>query len=223
MDSKMTEQDIEKTEEEDFGIEEIDLYQTYKKPKKAEEPKQEEDEPVNIWREIGSFVGPFVLAFLVAFFLKEYIIINADIPSGSMENTIMTGDRLIGNRLAYLFGEPERGDIIIFKYPDDETQLFVKRIIGMPGETVTIEDAKVYVGTDETKTLLEEPYLKEEWVVGTGPYAFEIPDGSYLVMGDNRNDSKDARYWVNTYVDANKIKGKAVFIYWPFADFGAVK
>ena len=116
MDSKMTEQDIEKTEEEDFGIEEIDLYQTYKKPKKAEEPKQEEDEPVNIWREIGSFVGPFVLAFLVAFFLKEYIIINADIPSGSMENTIMTGDRLIGNRLAYLFGEPERGDIIIFKY-----------------------------------------------------------------------------------------------------------
>ena len=73
MDSKMTEQDIEKTEEEDFGIEEIDLYQTYKKPKKAEEPKQEEDEPVNIWREIGSFVGPFVLAFLVAFFLKEYI------------------------------------------------------------------------------------------------------------------------------------------------------
>ena len=119
MDSKMTEQDIEKTEEEDFGIEEIDLYQTYKKPKKAEEPKQEEDEPVNIWREIGSFVGPFVLAFLVAFFLKEYIIINADIPSGSMENTIMTGDRLIGNRLAYLFGEPERGDIIIFKYPDD--------------------------------------------------------------------------------------------------------
>ena len=87
---------------------------TQKDPE-VEEPKQEEDEPVNIWREIGSFVGPFVLAFLVAFFLKEYIIINADIPSGSMENTIMTGDRLLGNRLAYLFGEPERGDIIIFK------------------------------------------------------------------------------------------------------------
>ena len=138
----MTEQEMERIEEDDFGIEEIDLNQTYKKPVETKIETQE-DEPVNIWREIGSFVGPFVLAFLVAFFLKEYIIINADIPSGSMENTIMTGDRLIGNRLAYLFGEPERGDIIIFKYPDDETQLFVKRIIGMPGETVTIEDAKV--------------------------------------------------------------------------------
>lgn len=208
-----------KQKEDDFGIEEIDLHHTNTEKKELE---KEEEVPINIFREICSLAGTFLVALLAAVFLKEYIIINANIPSGSMENTIMTGDRLIGNRLAYLFGEPERGDIVIFKYPDDESQLFVKRIIGMPGETVTIEDAKVCVGTDEVKTMLEEPYLKEEWVTGTGPYLFEVPEGSYLVLGDNRNDSKDARYWVNTYVDADKILGKAVFIYWPFADFGLI-
>ena len=131
----------------------------------------------------------------------------------------MTGDRLIGNRLAYLFGEPERGDIVIFRYPDDETQLFVKRVIGLPGETVTIEDAKVYIGDE----LLDEWYLKEEWVVDAGPYTFEVPDDCYFVMGDNRNNSKDSRYWQNTYVEDDQLLGKAVFRYWPVKDFGKLK
>lgn len=130
--------------------------------------------------------------------LKNYVIINADVPTGSMENTIIPGDRLIGNRLAYLKDDPERGDIVIFRYPDDEESLYVKRVIGLPGETVDITDGKIYIDGNEEP--LEEDYLKETWTVATGDYHFEIPEDAYLMLGDNRNDSWDARYWTNTYV-----------------------
>lgn len=173
----------------------------------------------NIVKEIFSFLLSFAAAVAIALLIQRFVIINANIPSGSMENTIMTSDRLIGNRLSYLFGKPQRGDIVIFRYPDDESQLFVKRVIGLPGETVTIEEAKVYINGER----LDEPYLKETWVVDAGPYSFEVPVGCYLVLGDNRNNSKDARYWVNSYVKEEQMLGKAVFRYWPFDTIGVLK
>ena len=133
----------------------------------------------------------------------------------------MPGDRLIGNRLAYLREDPQRGDVIIFHYPDDEEELYVKRIIGLPGEEVRIEEGKIYI--DGSDTPLEESYLKEEWTVETGPFLFEVPEDCYLVLGDNRNDSWDARYWVNTYVAREKILGKGELIYWPLSDFGKIE
>lgn len=201
-----------KQEKEDLEI--IDL-----SDKMTVEKEDTEKDSVNILKEILSLLGTMAIAAALVFLLKEFVIINAFIPSGSMENTIMPGDRVIGNRLAYLSEEPERGDIVIFLYPDDESQLFVKRIIGLPGESVVIEDAKVYI----EGVLLDEPYLKEEWQIGNDAYTFEIPEGSYLVLGDNRNNSKDARYWENTYVEADKILGEAVFRYWPFSSIGTLK
>lgn len=174
-----------------------------------------------IVKEILSWVIPFVLALVVAVILKNYVIINADVPTGSMENTIMPGDRLIGNRLAYMNDVPERGDIIIFRYPDDEEELYVKRVIGLPGETVDITDGKIYI--DGASEPMEEVYLKEEWTVATGDYHFEVPAESYLVLGDNRNDSWDARYWTNTYVHLDKILGKAVVTYWPLGNIGKLE
>lgn len=174
-----------------------------------------------IVKEILSWVIPFVLALVVAVILKNYVIINADVPTGSMENTIMPGDRLIGNRLAYMNDAPERGDIIIFRYPDDEEELYVKRVIGLPGETVDITDGKIYI--DGASEPMEEVYLKEEWTVATGDYHFEVPAESYLVLGDNRNDSWDARYWTNTYVHLDKILGKAVVTYWPLGNIGKLE
>jgi len=207
----------------DFDIEVIDLDKVGSDPEKREmdsggDPKEE---PFDLVKEILSLLGTMAIAAVTVFLLKEFVIINAYIPSGSMENTIYPGDRIIGNRLAYLSEEPKRGDIVIFKYPDDEKQLFVKRVIGLPGERVTIDDAKIYIG--EEQVLLEEYYLKDEWTVGNGPYTFEVPEGSYLVLGDNRNNSKDARYWENTYVEADKILGEAVFRYWPFDSIGMLK
>ena len=99
-----------------------------------ENKKEETQKSTSAVREILSWVLTFALAIGAAFLIKNYLIINADVPTGSMENTIMPGDRLIGNRLAFLKDTPERGDVVIFHYPDDEEELYVKRVIGLPGE-----------------------------------------------------------------------------------------
>ena len=184
------------------------------------EKEKEPEKKGSVLREICSWILTFALAIGLALLLKNYVIINATVPTGSMEHTIEPGDDLFGLRLTYRFSEVERGDIIIFRFPDDETQKYVKRVIGLPGETVTVNDGKIYI--DDSKTPLDEPYLKDEWVQATGPFEFEIPEDSYLVMGDNRNDSYDARYWENTYVTRDEIIGKAYFIYYPFSRFGSL-
>lgn len=185
-----------------------------------EEKNISKEEKTSPLREALSWVFTFAAAILVALVLKNFVIINATVPTGSMENTIMPGDDLFGFRLAYQFSEPKRGDIIIFKYPDDEEEKYVKRIIGLPGETVRISNAKIYI--DDSETPLQEEYLKDEWTVATGPFEFQVPEGCYFVMGDNRNDSWDARYWDNTYVAREKIIGKAEWIYFPFDRIGSL-
>lgn len=144
-----------------------------------------------------------MILFVVVFVLivNNFIIINAKIPSESMENTIMTGDQIFGNRLAYLNHGPERYDIIIFKYPDNESKLFIKRVIGLPGETVTIRDGKVYI--NDNKEPLDDSFIPEPMEGDFGPY--EVPEDHYFVLGDNRNWSKDSRFWNNTYVARDKI------------------
>jgi signal peptidase I len=158
-----------------------------------------------------------VVVFVVIM-VNNFLIINARIPSSSMENTIMVNDQIIGNRLAYSVSDPKRYDIIIFKYPDDESKLFIKRIIGLPGETVSIVDGKVYInGSTEP---LDDSFCRETPMGSFGPYV--VPENSYFVMGDNRNDSHDSRYWVKTFVTRDKILGKAALRYWPFTRFGAI-
>ncbi len=162
-------------------------------------------------KELFQWAAVLVIAVALALFINAFLIVNAQIPSGSMENTIMTGDRVFGNRLAYTFKDPERFDIIIFKYPDDESQLFIKRIIGLPGETVEIRDGHIYINGSDTP--LEDVETKEPMEGSFGPYT--VPEGCYFVMGDNRNNSRDSRYWEHTFVTEDEILGKAVFRYWP--------
>ncbi len=152
-----------------------------------------------------------VIPAMLALFCGKVLIVNANIPSSSMENTIHPGDRVIGSRLAYLGQEPQREDIIIFRYPDDESQIFIKRIIGLPGEEIEIVDGQVYV--DDSSEPLNEVYLKEMPQGSFGPY--EVPQDAYFVMGDNRNNSHDSRFWENHYVDREDILAKAVFQYYP--------
>lgn len=178
-----------------------------------------EDEPSALG-ELVSWIMYFAVAIIIALFLKTFVIINATVPTGSMENTIMTNDCIMGFRLAYTISEPKRGDIIIFKYPDDETQKYVKRIIGLPGDNIYIENGEIYINGSVTP--YQESYLKEEWVIANGPYEFQVPEDSYLVLGDNRNNSLDARYWTNKYVTKDKIIGKALFVYFPFSRLGAI-
>ena len=107
-----------------------------------ENKKEETQKSTSAVREILSWVLTFALAIGAAFLIKNYLIINADVPTGSMENTIMPGDRLIGNRLAFLKDTPERGDVVIFHYPDDEEELYVKRVIGLTMERFILMEVK---------------------------------------------------------------------------------
>ena len=183
-----------------------------RRKKKAHEEDEKEKKQGGLGKEIFEWVKIIVSAALIAFVLNTFIIANSEVPSGSMENTIMTGDRVIGSRLSYRFEDPKRGDIAIFRFPDNEKIYYVKRIIGLPGETVDIVDGKVYInGSDEP---LDEPYIREPMIPET-PMHFEVPENSYFMMGDNRNYSMDARRWENTYVKREKIIAKVLFRYFP--------
>ena len=167
----------------------------YKNMKNKKEKKQEEEELTGM-----AAVWDYLKTFLI------------------MQNTIMKGDGVLGNRLAYIKDDPERYDIVIFKYPDDPSKIFIKRVIGLPGETVTVKDGKIYIdGKEQTQAV---SFCPEEMAGSFGPY--EVPEDSYFVMGDNRNNSLDSRYWDNTYVKKEAILAKAGFRYWPLNKVGFV-
>ena len=166
----------------------------------------------DVVKEIFSWISIIVVAAVIALVLNLFIIANSRVPSASMENTIMTGDRGVGFRLTYLFQEPKRGDVIIFKFPDDESLYYVKRIIGEPGDIIDIKDGKIYLNNSETP--LEEDYIKEP-MIPEAPMHFEVPEGSYFCMGDNRNNSADSRRWFHPFVHKDKIIAKVIFRYFP--------
>jgi len=131
---------------------------------------------------------------------------SAKVPSESMEDTIMAGETIVFDRRAYSAKLPERFDVVIFKCPDDESIDYVKRIIGLPRETIEIRGGQVYIDSIP----LEEPFLKEEQ---TGEFdSYEIGENSYFIMGDNRTVSFDSRAWINKCVPYENIMGKVVFI-----------
>lgn len=166
-------------------------------------------------REVVDFLLPILIAVAVALVLKYCVIANAVVPTGSMLNTIQEGDRVIASRLAYVKDDPQRYDIVIFKYPDDEKQYYVKRIVGLPGETVEVVNGVVYVTKTDGKTVqLDDSFVTKE--TPTGNYgSYTVPADSYFMMGDNRNHSEDSRFWQNKFVKKNKIVGKVEFRYYP--------
>ncbi len=174
-----------------------------------------EEKTVGLKKEILEWIKIIAVAAAIALFVNSCLIANSRVPSDSMEKTIMTGDRIVGSRLSYLFGrKPRRGDIVIFDHkaePGKDKTRLVKRIVGLPGETVDILGSRIYI--DGAKEPLEEPYLPEE--MDSEDYHFEIPEGCYLMLGDNRNHSSDARSWGDPYVPKKEIIAKVYFRYFP--------
>lgn len=175
-----------------------------------EDDTKRRDKKRSILRELISYALIIAAAFVLALITNRFLIVNARVPTGSMIPTIMEGDRIIGNRLAYIHSDPERGDIVVFYYPDNENEKYVKRIIGLPGETVNIVNGAVYI---DGELLDESAYLTVVPYGSYGPYV--VPEGHYFMMGDNRNSSWDSRFWDNTYVSRDKIIAKAEFCYYP--------
>ncbi len=164
-------------------------------------------------------ITTILLAFILALVIRAYVVEARMIPSGSMLPTIEEGDRVLVNKIVYHFREPERGEIIVFEAPvnmggtDDD---FIKRVIGLPGETVEIKNGKVYIDGEA----LEEDYIAEDPDYNFGPV--KVPDDALFVMGDNRNSSYDSHLW-NNWLRLDKVKGEAFIRYWPLDRLGKIE
>lgn len=160
-------------------------------------------------------------ALIITVFVRAFVGEAYIIPTGSMLDTIQLDDRVWGEKLSYKFREPEQGEIIMFITPTGEGYTLVKRVIAVGGQTVDLVNGHVVV---DGKTL-DEPYTggKESWplaeqLAGVGPltYPYTVPEGHVWVMGDNRTNSKDSRYFGPVSVDA--VQARAVFTFWPLSD-----
>jgi signal peptidase I len=159
-----------------------------------------------------------LLISLALFMAINFVSARIRVESVSMRETLHPGDFVLVNRVAYNIqgfetGEIGRGDVVVFDPPFDSEEPYVKRVIGLPGEVVTIKDGKVYVGD----VLVQEPYIRADFhSSGT----WEVPLNEIFVMGDNRNNSSDSRSWGTVPVE--NIIGKALFVYWPAEQWGAL-
>ncbi len=158
-----------------------------------------------------------ILMGWIGYTFTDNVTYHAGITGSSMSPTLAEDEYIMGVKFGWMKPEIYRGDIINFMPPiPDNEETYTKRVIGLPGETVTIENGNIYIGG----VLLDEPYLEgEKWTKDDGPYFFEVPEGHYLVLGDNRNDSYDSRFWDNPYVSYENIQSKAYLIYWPVSQF----
>lgn len=156
-------------------------------------------------------------AVAVAWLIQAFLIKPFQIPTESMHPTLDPGDRLLVNRLAYSFGSVERGDVIVFKAPEHPDIDYVKRVIAVGGDTIEIKGGQVIVSGKPQV----EPYMKS---IDVSYYPErEVPEGKVFVMGDNRADSEDSRFWKDPFVPEEDILGKAFLIYWPMSRAGLIE
>ncbi len=274
--------EVTKAEEVGSNVQEVGKTDSGEEQSGKKKKQKKDEKPLTFWGEVWEWVKVLVIAAVCAFLINNFIISNTTVPTGSMENTIMTGARVFGSRLDYTFGDVKRGDVAIFVYgyrckkdgqmyrenedgacplcgrkdKDNSVVYYVKRIIGMPGDHVEIRQTgfvdaseitkfpvssatgKIPVGTvyvngePITETYLAEPMIVDPNVevnasgdnVMFPPVDVTVPEGSYYCLGDNRNNSEDARYWgKNNFVSRDKMVAKVYFKYWPLNDIGVVK
>jgi len=185
---------------------------------------------------VREYFESIVIAVILALFIRTFVVQAFKIPTGSMENNLLIGDHLLVNKFIFAptatsverallpIGRIDRGNVIVFKYPEDPNRDFIKRVIGLPGETVELREKKVYING----TPLVEPYAHYLQPVAGESEQHEItsfdvrerygpvtvPANQYFVMGDNRDNSQDSRYW--GFLPRDNVKGKALLIYWSY-------
>ena len=169
---------------------------------------------INIIRFFKEWVIPILSALIIAFLVNKFLFFNVYVPTGSMIPTINENDKGLVS-VIYNTNNMKRGDIIVF-YSQEFSETFIKRLIGLPGDKIEIKNGIVFINGEQ----LQENYVKnKDKYNGT----FNVPEGKYFFLGDNRPNSKDSRLWKNPYVNSSDIKGKLQFRFYPFKDFGIVK
>jgi signal peptidase I len=185
---------------------------------------------------LREYFESIVVAVILALFIRTFVVQAFKIPTGSMENNLLIGDHLLVNKMVFAptvspveraimpVGSIRRGDVVVFKYPEEPDRDFIKRVIGLPGETLEVREKKVYINgrpLDEPYVhFLQPPVARSEYAEVTsfdvreryGPVT--IPADQYFMMGDNRDNSQDSRYW--GFLPRELIKGKALVIYWSY-------
>jgi len=173
-------------------------------------------------REVKEWAQSIAVALLMTLVIRTYVVQAFKIPSGSMRPTLMEGDKLFVSKYLYRFKPPQRGDIIVFKYPQDMKKDFIKRLVASEGETVEIRDGKILVDGKPLEDLgtFGKFYYYNHDPFG-GPYEkIRVPKDSYYVLGDNSANSTDSRFW--GFVPKKNIVGKAIFRWWPPRRIGRV-
>ncbi|RJQ70868.1 MAG: signal peptidase I [Desulfobacteraceae bacterium] len=173
-------------------------------------------------------IEALVIAVILALFIRSFIVQAFKIPSGSMQNTLLVGDYILVNKFIYglkipftdvtviPIKEPKRGDIVVFKFPEDPSKDFIKRVVAVGGDSVAIQNKKLYVNGELQENqfaIHSDPHIYPpgfQFRDNFGP--IKVPEGKLFVMGDNRDESNDSRFW--GFVDVSALKGKAFLIYW---------
>lgn len=184
---------------------------------------------------LKEYCEAIIIAFILAMIIRTFFLQAFKIPSGSMLETLQIGDHLLVNKIVYgvkapftdkfltTFSDPAHGDIIVFEYPEDPSKDFIKRVIGLPGDSIEVRNKDVYRNGKK----LDEPYIQH-----TDPRTLSddtrdnkpvltVPADKYFVMGDNRDESYDSRKW--GFVDRGKIKGKAWVLYWSWRGLSHIR
>jgi len=177
---------------------------------------------------LREYAEAIIIALLLALFIRTFVVQAFKIPSGSMLDTLLIGDHILVNKFIYgvknpFYGStwiplknPERGDIIVFKYPVNPTQDYIKRVVGLAGDTIEIKDKKVYVNgepqNEKYAIFLDSKIIPAHVQPRDNMGPITVPEDSLFVMGDNRDNSYDSRFW--NFVDLKSVKGKAFILYW---------
>jgi len=200
--------------DQDFLIKEIKQDETNREVSKVLNRRQKKP----LWRE---YLETAIIALTAAIILRVFVVSAFHVSSESMADTLLEGDYIFVNQLAYDYGTaPQMNDVIVFKYPNNPEKNYIKRIVAGPGDIVQVADKILYVNEQVAPIPENSKHIDNRVLPGDlsfrdnfGPY--QVPEGEYFVMGDNRDDSRDSRFWGS--VPAENIIGKAVFVYWSWA------
>ncbi len=193
----------------------MEEHQEFERKEESKDKKKK-----SVGRELLSLVIYLVVILAATFVIVNFVGVRTVVNGTSMAPTLQNGDNIIVEKVSYYFRDPQRYDIIVFPYPEDTSKHYIKRIIGLPGETVQIIDGYVYINGE----LLDEHYGNE--VMNNAGIAAEpitLGEDEYFVLGDNRNNSEDSRYATVGNVKRSEIDGRAWLRIWPLSDIGFLK
>lgn len=174
----------------------------------------------SIWRELGGWILYLLVIIGLSFLIITFVGQRSRVDGSSMETTLSDGDNLIVDKISYRFRDPKRYEIIVFPYQYKENTYYIKRIIGLPGETVQVKDGYVYINGEQ----LDEHYGNELMVdPGTAAEPITLGEDEYFVLGDNRNHSSDSREETVGVIKRDNLVGRAWIRIWPFSKFGVIK